>query len=97
MVIENRDFSPVGDKRPVRQLHRDILIIIKDRDFLHLQSSDYSGEPTPRIRMSSLPKLRPSNMPMKALGAFPSPSTMSSLYLIAPALMLGPMSRRKSG
>jgi hypothetical protein len=33
MVIENRDFGPISNGRPVRHLQRDILIIIEDRDF----------------------------------------------------------------
>ncbi len=51
----------------------------------------------PYTRTMSLPKLRPSNMPMKASGAFSSPSTKSSRYRMRPSAMPAPTSRRKAG
>ena len=51
----------------------------------------------PSTRTMSLPKLRPSNMPMKASGAFSSPSTKSSRYRMRPSAMPAPTSRRKAG
>ena len=33
VIVKDGDFGPASDGRPVRQLERDILIVIKDRDF----------------------------------------------------------------
>src|SRR5262249_37615473 len=45
---------------------------------------------------SILPKFLPCSRPRNAAGAFSSPSTMSSRYLMRPLLIHSPTSRRKS-
>src|SRR5262249_46484043 len=55
------------------------------------------GFDPPSTRTMSLPKLRPSSIPMKASGALSRPSTKSSRYRMRPSAMPALTSRRKAG